>query len=263
MYSLLKGCDCKLPQAKLLDYLDDIANDLKTNETPGMDLSVVKIAHGKDRLRQRAFGCLCYGRHRGGHLANDSRSHQAQTNVTGGQTVMNPWPLVGGVAMSVRSESQTIRPENAVAGVSPSLLELRLHIRVHYGAHSATDVTGFGIVAHARNQAKSQREDVSFELHTLPIIKNMAKVNEAIRNTFRLLEGFAAETSGDLLLCLPAENANAFISELLELDSKPAWVVGRVVVSSKDAYILPNPACRHFRLNGILHSENCPLISFF
>lgn len=27
----------------------------------------------------------------------------AQTNVTGGQTVMNPWPIVGGVAMSVRS----------------------------------------------------------------------------------------------------------------------------------------------------------------
>ncbi|GLE09089.1 hypothetical protein PINS_up020678, partial [Pythium insidiosum] len=29
---------------------------------------------------------------------------------------MNPWPLVGGVAMSVRSESQIIRPVNAVPG---------------------------------------------------------------------------------------------------------------------------------------------------
>ncbi len=26
----------------------------------------------------------------------------ADTNVTGGQTVMNPWPVVGGVAMSTR-----------------------------------------------------------------------------------------------------------------------------------------------------------------
>lgn len=30
-------------------------------------------------------------------------ARQAETNVTGGQTVMNPWPIVGGVAMSVRS----------------------------------------------------------------------------------------------------------------------------------------------------------------
>lgn len=47
-YSALKGCGCKLPQAKLLGYLEDIANDLKPNETPGMDSSVVKIGHGKD-----------------------------------------------------------------------------------------------------------------------------------------------------------------------------------------------------------------------
>lgn len=47
-FSALKGCGCKLPQAKLLGYLEDIANDLKPNETPGMDSSVVKIGHGKD-----------------------------------------------------------------------------------------------------------------------------------------------------------------------------------------------------------------------
>lgn len=47
-FSALKGCGCKLPQAKLLGYLEEIANDLKPNETPGMDSSVVKISHGKD-----------------------------------------------------------------------------------------------------------------------------------------------------------------------------------------------------------------------
>ena len=29
-------------------------------------------------------------------------AHVAGTNVTGGQTVVNPWPIVGGVAMSAR-----------------------------------------------------------------------------------------------------------------------------------------------------------------
>ena len=33
-------------------------------------------------------------------------AHEANTNVTGGQTVMNPWPVVGGVAMSVRRGKQ-------------------------------------------------------------------------------------------------------------------------------------------------------------
>lgn len=47
-FSALKGCGCKLPQEKLLGYLSEIANDLKPNETPGMDSSVVKINHGKD-----------------------------------------------------------------------------------------------------------------------------------------------------------------------------------------------------------------------
>lgn len=102
-------------------------------------------------------------------------------------------------------------------------------------------MTGFGILAHARNQAKSQHADVDFEIHTLPIIKNMVAVNEAIGNSFRLLDGFAAETSGGLLLCLPEANAEAFIKELRELDGKPAWVVGRVVPGKKDARIVENP----------------------
>lgn len=131
----------------------------------------------------------------------------------------------------------------AMASESMSRLNLNAARLMHkYGAHSATDVTGFGILAHARNQAKSQDRDVDFEIHTLPVIEHMVKVNDAIGNSFKLLDGFAAETSGGLLLCLPAEHADAFIQELRELDGKPAWVVGRVVTGSKDARIVANPA---------------------
>ncbi|GLE02455.1 hypothetical protein PINS_up011293 [Pythium insidiosum] len=63
-------------------------------------------------------------------------------------------------------------------------------------AHSATDVTGFGILRHARNQAKSQNQAVDFEIHTLPIIRNMVKVNETIGNSFKLLDGLAARDLG-------------------------------------------------------------------
>ncbi|KPA81634.1 putative selenophosphate synthetase [Leptomonas pyrrhocoris] len=38
------------------------------------------------------------------------RAQLATTSVTGGQTVMNPWPLIGGVAMAVVSEAEMVRP---------------------------------------------------------------------------------------------------------------------------------------------------------
>ncbi|KAG5465126.1 hypothetical protein LSCM4_00578 [Leishmania orientalis] len=38
------------------------------------------------------------------------RARFAATTVTGGQTVMNPWPLIGGVAMAVVSEAEMVRP---------------------------------------------------------------------------------------------------------------------------------------------------------
>jgi selenide,water dikinase len=41
---------------------------------------------------------------------------EAGTEVTGGQSVMNPWPLIGGVAMSVVAESEMVRPTRMVPG---------------------------------------------------------------------------------------------------------------------------------------------------
>lgn len=133
-----------------------------------------------------------------------------------------------------------------MASESMSRLNLNAARLMHkYGAHSATDVTGFGILAHARNQARSQTREVDFEIHTLPIIENMVAVNAEIGNSFKLLDGFAAETSGGLLLCLPAEHADAYIAELRALDGKPAWVVGRVIEGTRDARIVPEPTIIH------------------
>ncbi|KNC78274.1 selenide, water dikinase [Sphaeroforma arctica JP610] len=41
---------------------------------------------------------------------------KAGTKVTGGQSVMNPWPILGGVAQSVMLATDVITPENARAG---------------------------------------------------------------------------------------------------------------------------------------------------
>ncbi|XP_015749746.1 PREDICTED: selenide, water dikinase-like [Acropora digitifera] len=106
-----------------------------------------------------------------------------------------------------------------------------------FDAHGATDVTGFGILGHARNLAANQKSEVSLVVHTLPILANMVKIFKACGIDFKLLEGFSAETSGGLLVCLSRENAQSFCDELEALDGQPAWIVGEVVSGNREARI--------------------------
>lgn len=68
-----------------------------------------------------------------------------------------------------------------------------------YNAHGATDVTGFGLLGHANNLAKIQKNEVGFVIHNLPIIAKMAAISKACGNMFGLLQGHSAETSGQCL----------------------------------------------------------------
>lgn len=205
---------------------------------------------------------------------------EAGTRVTGGQTVLNPWPIIGGVAQSICAEGEFIRPDNLqvgdvlvltkplgtqlavnayqwmhtdtggrrwqatkrlisedevtrafeLASVHMARLNRNGALMMHkHGSHGGTDVTGFGILGHAKNLAEHQTGEVDIELDTLPIIQSMRAVDEALGSEFKLSAGFSAETSGGLLVAVPADNADAFIRDITELDGHPAWVVGKVV----------------------------------
>lgn len=65
-----------------------------------------------------------------------------------------------------------------------------------FNAHAATDITGFGILGHAQNLAKQQRNEVSFVIHNLPVLAKMAAVSKACGNMFGLMHGTCPETSG-------------------------------------------------------------------
>ena len=66
-----------------------------------------------------------------------------------------------------------------------------------FNAHAATDVTGFGILGHAKNLVENQKAEVSFVIDSLPIYTNMAAVAKASPINFKLLDGYSAETSGN------------------------------------------------------------------
>ena len=233
----------------------------------------------------REAGCLVTG-----EISSWGISVYVMLQTSGGQTVVNPWCTVGGVASSVCRDTDIIMPENAREGmvlVLTKALGTQVVVNAHqwleeagdkwskikdvvtveevkaayrqgmlsmarlnltgaklmhkYKAGAATDVTGFGILGHAKNLAENQIQEVSFSLHTLPIIKNMVKVAKAVGNMFQLLQGFSAETSGGLLLAIEKEAAMAFIKEIKELEDCDAWIIGDVVKGPRGASIIDNP----------------------
>jgi selenide, water dikinase len=335
-YATLKGCGCKVPQAKLLEYLKNITgNDFKPNETPGMDSSVVATRFPGIFMVSTTdfFTCSVEDPYLQGRLAaantlsdlysmavtevdtmlmlltvslempteaadivttlmikgfNDC-AKEAGTNVTGGQTVKNPWPVLGGVAMSLCREDEMIRPSNAspgdvlvltkpigtqvavniwqwrdnkdkfspvaeaVGGLSGaadaydtacrSMGTLNLtgaRLMHKYKARAATDVTGFGLLGHARNMAHHSAQAVDLEIDVLPVIKNMVAADDALQGKFKLRQGLSAETSGGLLVVLSADVADAFIQEISGSSPVPtAWKVGKVFPGSGSATISP------------------------
>ena len=217
-------------------------------------------------------------------------AREAGCLVTGGQTVVNPWCTVGGVASTVCRDGDVIMPENAKPGMVLVLtkpLGTQVAVNLHqwleeggekwekvkavvskeevraaykeamfsmarlnltgaklmhkYNAGAATDVTGFGILGHAKNLAENQREEVTFSLHTLPVIRNMVGVARAVGNMFQLLQGYSAETSGGLLLAISQEGAESFIQDIKEMEQCDAWIIGSVDSGERTARIVESP----------------------
>ncbi len=272
------------------------------------DLYALGLAHIDSLLMLLAASSEmdAHTRHRATELLmlgfNDAAT-DAGTRVSGGQTVLNPWPIIGGVASVVCREADFIRPIHARPGdvlvltkplgtqlavnaaewhrkkrlaarapsfvrryaaapiaddapvdeshVSPAavaavtallgraidgMTRLNRHgaLAMHrHGAHAATDVTGFGILGHARNLALAQTADVCLRIDRLVVYKDAPLLAQEMP-VFRLLEGYSAETSGGLLVCVPPETADAFVADMCA-NSGPAWRVGEVVACADGA----------------------------
>jgi len=110
-----------------------------------------------------------------------------------------------------------------------------------YNAHGASDVSGYGLLGHAQNLARIQKNEVAFVIHNLPIIAKMAAISKACGNMFGLLQGTSAETSGGLLICLPREQAAAFCKDIEKTENCQAWIIGIVEKGNRTARIIDKP----------------------
>lgn len=113
-----------------------------------------------------------------------------------------------------------------------------------YEANAATDVTGFGLLGHAQNLAEFQKDDLKFVITTLPIFKNVLKFGKLLNLDKKLRSGMSVETSGGLLISLPADKSKEFCKEFNSITKgeQQAWIVGYVADSDlKSAVLSENP----------------------
>uniref|UniRef100_A0A2K5I0X9 Selenide, water dikinase 1 n=1 Tax=Colobus angolensis palliatus TaxID=336983 RepID=A0A2K5I0X9_COLAP len=188
-------------------------------------------------------------------------AEEAGTSVTGGQTVLNPWIVLGGVATTVCQPNEfipekwnkiklVVTQEDVELAYQEAMMNMARLNRTAAGlmhtfnAHAATDITGFGILGHAQNLAKQQRNEVSFVIHNLPVLAKMAAVSKACGNMFGLMHGTCPETSGGLLICLPREQAARFCAEIKSPkygEGHQAWIIGIVEKGNRTARIIDKP----------------------
>ncbi|CAL8068734.1 unnamed protein product [Calicophoron daubneyi] len=218
---------------------------------------------------------------------------EAGTFIRGGQTIISPWSMIGGVATSVCLDSEYIMPNQAELGdvlvltkplgtqvavncyqwmidkhkfwtdtlqnvtnvehlesllkaATLSMAQLNrtaAQLMHKYHAHGCTDVTGFGLLGHANNLARVQLEsNIGFKIHTLPCLEGVVHLSTSLNDRFNLMKGLSPETSGGLLVLLPAGSAPAFCQELTEITGCPSYVIGEVIESkSKSATLVTKP----------------------
>ncbi len=119
------------------------------------------------------------------------------------------------------------------------------------GASAATDVTGFGLAGHAFEMAEGSRVTLVLELSRLPLLPgaerlahkpyftrasktNAAYVEPGLRvegrvDPVRLEFFYDAQTSGGLLISVPAERAEALAENARKRGAAAACVIGEVV----------------------------------
>lgn len=145
-------------------------------------------------------------------------------------------------------------PDDVLAAVCASMIQLNSigrDVMLEVGAHAATDVTGFGLAGHAREMAEGSGVTLVFRLAQLPIFPgaealaakryrtrasatNSAYVAPALLKEGRLdptrLEFFYdAQTSGGILMSVPAEQAEHAVALARAKGAAAACIVGEVI----------------------------------
>jgi selenide,water dikinase len=133
-------------------------------------------------------------------------------------------------------------------------------VMIEHGAHAATDVTGFGLAGHAFEMAVGSNVTIALYLSKLPLLPGVeafarkpyltrasgsnAKyveselAMEGKLDPVRLEVFYDAQTSGGILMCVPADKAESAVAAARQRGAAATSVIGEVVARGTKAIVL-------------------------
>jgi selenide,water dikinase len=145
-------------------------------------------------------------------------------------------------------------PEDVYQAACASMVQLNDIARdamIEAGAHAATDITGFGLAGHAYEMAQGSGVTLAIDLCLLPILPgsealarkpyltrasatNASYVEKSLRrepnlNPQRIEFFFDAQTSGGLLISVPAEKATGLVESARKRSASATCIIGEVL----------------------------------
>jgi len=217
---------------------------------------------GIDKMKEA--GCAIIG----GHSINDPEI-KAGFAVTGvidkdrivtnagahpGDVLILTKPLGTGI-VAFAAQIDRARPESvrAAAASMASLNKTAAELMVEFGAHACTDVTGFGLMGHLAEMARSSGVDVEVVWDDLPLFEGVLEYAAAgilpgaiernkescagrVIASERLAEEmvdvcFDAQTSGGLLIAIEQAKAASLLNALHDRGVSAATIIGKVVAA--------------------------------
>jgi selenide,water dikinase len=158
-------------------------------------------------------------------------------------------------------------PEETFQAACASMIQLNdigRDVMIEFGAHAATDVTGFGLAGHAYEMAEGSGTTLVIDLSRLPFLPgadrlahkpfvtrasatNAEYVRPGLKiegevDPVRLEFFYDAQTSGGLLISVPADKAEALAAAARDRGAATACVIGEVRERGEAGLIVRNEA---------------------
>lgn len=231
-----------------------------------LDMGILKeILRGGNEKVIEAGACMA-----GGHSVDDNEPKYGLA-VTGvvhperilknsgarkGDALVLTKPLGTGVLFNAsRSGKLPYRELEAILPLVAALNQQAIDTALNYEVHACTDITGFGIMGHTLELAKGSGVQIDISYDTLPVYPNVFemyrkgettgsnKANKILAQGFweskkkmsddevELL--FDPQTSGGLLLAMPASQVEDLMSDLAGAGVQTAACVGRVAANGR------------------------------
>lgn len=162
----------------------------------------------------------------------------------------------GIITTAIKQKQASLDDVDRVTQIMAKLNKIPSELMVANGARAATDVTGFGLLGHAYEMAAAARVSIEMEFASLPIIEGAVAFAKAGALTggananFDYLKDkvdvsvplkkeeldilYDAQTSGGLLVAIPVEKAQKYVSQCRE-SGVEATIIGRVIESEQAA----------------------------